>query len=66
MENYDKMPFTGRKTVDNPVETVNNMLHIRGFIQKLQNFYKIRFLFLVEKIGAENCNVNRTSAKRSE
>ena len=50
MENYDKKGFRGRKTVDNPVESVHNMLHIRAFIQKLQKSYTIRLLFLAAQL----------------
>ena len=51
MENYDKKLFRRHKTVDNPVETVQNMLYIRAIIQKLQKSYTIRLSFLAEQMG---------------
>ena len=51
MEKYDKKLFRRHKTVDNPVETVHNMLYIRAIIQKLQKSYTIRLSFLAEQMG---------------
>lgn len=50
VENYDKKLFRRHKTVDNPVETVHNMLYIRAIIQKLQKSYTIRLSFLAEQM----------------
>ena len=44
-------PEFSTQAVDNPVETVHNMLYIRAIIQKLQKSYTIRLSFLAEQMG---------------